>query len=141
MQVRVYNRYRKQCIRNGKNWRKLKFWPKKKDEVITRNGDLFGKKGFLWKKTLLKSLEGTRNFRFIVVVLQTLLQFESSHGSILFPPLPTWDRGKCQFLSKFLVFYEHVFKTFVWIFAATSQKLKSIFFRFVWQQKTSWRRR
>ena len=95
------------------------------------------KKVFYGKKTLLKSLEGTRNFRFIAVVLQTLLQFESSHGSILFPPLPTWDRGKCQFLSKFLVFYEHVFKTLVWIFAATSQKLKSIFYRFVWQQKTS----
>ena len=43
MRIKVYNSYRKQYITNGKNWRKWKFSPKKKDDVITQNGDLFGK--------------------------------------------------------------------------------------------------
>ena len=34
LQIRVYNMYRKQYITNGKNWRKWKFSPKKKDDVI-----------------------------------------------------------------------------------------------------------
>ena len=43
MQIRVYNRYKKQYITNGKNWRKWKFSPKKKDDVFTQNGGLFEK--------------------------------------------------------------------------------------------------
>ena len=41
IQIRVHNRYRRQYITNGKNWRKWKFSPKKKDDVITQNGGPF----------------------------------------------------------------------------------------------------
>ena len=79
MQIRVYNRYRKQYITNGKNWTKWKFSPRKKDEVITQNGGLF-EKIFYTKNT----------FRFVAVVVEKLLQFESGHGPKSL--LPVWDR-------------------------------------------------
>ena len=79
MQIRVYNRYRKQYITNGKSWAKWKFSPRKKDEVITQNGGLF-EKIFYTKNT----------FRFVAVVVKKLLQFESGHGPKSL--LPVWDR-------------------------------------------------
>ena len=49
MQISAYNRYRKQYIKNGKNRRKWKFPAKKKDDVITQNDGLSGKKVFCQK--------------------------------------------------------------------------------------------
>ena len=60
MQVRVYNRYIKQYITNGKTTSSLK--------IIA-----FSENFFFARNTLYKSWEGNQNFRFMAAVVKKLL--------------------------------------------------------------------